>query len=98
MKASDLVRGFALTGGVFSIGLREVPALLFSRRAKRAVRGLVILRRAYEYVVCDGSLGGRATSRETVLRGVCGCADYPGRKSYVGRESPLTTFDDRESA
>jgi hypothetical protein len=58
MKANDLVRGFALTGGVFSIGLREVPALLFSRRARRAVRGLVILRRAYEYVVVMAALEG----------------------------------------
>jgi hypothetical protein len=58
MKANGLVGGFALTGGVFSIGLREVPALLFSRRARRAVRGVVILRRVYEYVVVMAALEG----------------------------------------
>jgi hypothetical protein len=58
MKASDVARGFFLTSSMFSIGLREVPALLFSRRARRAVRGLVILRRAYEYVVEMAALEG----------------------------------------
>jgi hypothetical protein len=43
---------------VFSIGLREVPTLMFSRRARRAVRGLVILRRAYEYLVVMAALQG----------------------------------------
>jgi len=55
MKASDAVNGFVLTGRVFSIGLREVPTLMFSRRA---VRGLVILRRAYEYLVVMAALQG----------------------------------------
>jgi hypothetical protein len=58
MKASYTVSGLTLTGRVFPIGLREVPALLFSRRARRAVRGLVILRRAYEYVVVMAALEG----------------------------------------
>ena len=58
MKASDAVNGFVLTGRVFSSGLREVPTLMFSRRARRAVRGLVILRRAYEYLVVMAALQG----------------------------------------
>jgi hypothetical protein len=58
MKASEAMNGCVLTGRVFSIGLREMPALLFSRRARRAVRGLVILCRAYEYVLVMAALEG----------------------------------------
>jgi hypothetical protein len=58
MNTSDAVSRFALAGRAFPIGLHEVPTLLFSRRARRAVRGLVILRRAYEYVVVMATLEG----------------------------------------
>ena len=58
MKISDAVNGFALTGRAFPISLRELPALLVSSRARRAVRGLVVLRRAYEYVVVRAALEG----------------------------------------
>jgi hypothetical protein len=58
MKASEAVNRFALTSRVFRIGLSEVPTLMFSRRARRAIRGLVILRRAFEYVVVTAALEG----------------------------------------
>ncbi len=58
MKTSDAVNGFALMGRVFPIRIHDVPALLLSRRARRAVRGLVILRRAYEYVLVIAALEG----------------------------------------
>lgn len=52
------VTGFILNGGMFSPGIREASSLLFSRRARRAVRGLVLLRRAYEHVLVMATLEG----------------------------------------
>ncbi len=97
MKASDVVRGSAPTGRVFFTGLREVPALLFSRRARRAVRGLVILRRVHEYVVVMAALEGVQPVRRPYYEAYVDVLTIRA-KSYLGRESPLTTFDDRESA
>jgi hypothetical protein len=49
-----------MTGLVWTNGLplAALPALLFSRRARRAVHGMVRLRRAYEYVVVAAVLEG----------------------------------------
>ena len=35
----------------FSIGMRGLATLLLSRRARRALRGLIMLRRVYGYVL-----------------------------------------------
>ena len=52
---SNTVNGFALTGWLCP---QEVLCLLFSRRARRAVHGLVMLRRAYEYLLVMATLEG----------------------------------------
>jgi hypothetical protein len=49
---------FILSGGMFPNGIREASGLLFSRRARRAVHGLVLLRRAYEHVLVMATLEG----------------------------------------
>jgi hypothetical protein len=54
----NAVNGFILTGGLCPQTLREVSTLLFSRRARRAVHGLVMLRRAYEHVLVMAALEG----------------------------------------
>ncbi len=55
---SNAIHGFILTGGLCPQTLREVSTLLFSRRARRAVHGLVMLRRAHEHVVVMAALEG----------------------------------------
>jgi hypothetical protein len=55
---SNPVNGFALTGWLCPQDIREVLCLLFSRRARRAVHGLVMLRRAYEYLLVMATLEG----------------------------------------
>jgi hypothetical protein len=52
---SNVVNGFTRTGGLCP---REVLTLLFNRRARRAVQGLVMLRRAYEHVLVTATLEG----------------------------------------
>ncbi len=42
----------------FSIGLRGLVTLLLSRRARRAVSGLMMLRRVYEYVLLMATVEG----------------------------------------
>jgi hypothetical protein len=55
---SNPVNGFALTGWLWPQDIHEVLCLLFSRRARRAVHGLVMLRRAYEYLLVMATLEG----------------------------------------
>ncbi len=43
--------GFTSSGRAFPLGVREVCTLLCSRKARRALRGLMLLRRAYEHVL-----------------------------------------------
>jgi hypothetical protein len=50
--------GLTETGGFCPRNLDEVATLLFSRRARHAVQGLVMLRRAYEYVLVMATLEG----------------------------------------
>ena len=52
------VNGFIRRGCMFPTALGEVSTLLFNRRARRAVRGLVLLRRAYEHVLVMATLEG----------------------------------------
>jgi hypothetical protein len=46
-----------LTPG-FSIGLRGLATLLLNGRARRALRGLMMLRRVYEYVLLMATIEG----------------------------------------
>ena len=55
---SNVVNRFTLTGGLCPQTIREVWTLLFSRRARLAVNGLVMLRRAYEHVLVMATLEG----------------------------------------
>jgi hypothetical protein len=43
---------------MFPTAIGEVSTLLFNRRARRAVHGLVMLRRAYEHVLVMATLEG----------------------------------------
>ncbi len=71
--------------------------LLFNRRARRAVLGLVMLRRAYEHVLVMAALGGRAGDSPALLRGVRGRTGDSGRSGFVRSGSSLMRFDDKES-
>jgi hypothetical protein len=56
--SSNAVNGFSRTGRLCPQNVGEVLTLLFSRRARRAVHGLVMLRRAYEHVLVMATLEG----------------------------------------
>ncbi len=49
---------FTASGRVFPMGLRAWCMLLCSRRARRALRGLMMLRRAYEHVLVMATVEG----------------------------------------
>jgi hypothetical protein len=51
----DVVNGFSRRGGLCP---GEMLTLLFNRRARRAVHGVVMLRRAYEHVLVMATLEG----------------------------------------
>jgi hypothetical protein len=53
---SNAANGFTLMGWLCPQNLSEVLTLLFSRRGRRAVHGLVMLRRAYEHVLVMAAL------------------------------------------
>jgi hypothetical protein len=55
---SGVLNGVTLTGWLCPLSLCEVLTFLFSRRARRAVQGLVMLRRSYEYVLVMATLEG----------------------------------------
>ena len=53
----------------FSIGLRGLATLLLSRRARRALRGLMMLRRAYGYVLLMATVEGAQPVRRPHYQG-----------------------------
>jgi hypothetical protein len=53
----------------FSIGLRELATLLLSRRARRALRGLIVLRRVYGYVLLMATVEGLQPVRRPHYQG-----------------------------
>ncbi len=53
-----MTSGFDWVTGNFKIGIRELPVLLLSRRTRRALLGLMLLRRAYEHVLVMATLEG----------------------------------------
>jgi hypothetical protein len=55
---SNAANGLTLTGWLRPQNIGEVLTLLFSRRGRRAVHGLVMLRRAYEHVLLMAALEG----------------------------------------
>jgi hypothetical protein len=69
MRTGNAAGGFILTGGAFSMGLREMATLLCSRRARRALRGLILLRRVYEHVLVLATLEGVRAVRRPYYEG-----------------------------
>jgi hypothetical protein len=55
---NSVLNELTVTACVFPESMREVSTLLFSRRARRAVHGLRMLRRAYEHVLVMATLEG----------------------------------------
>ncbi len=60
---------FTASGRVWPIGVRGWLTLLCSRRARRALRGLIVLRRAYEHVLVMATLEGVRTVRRPYYEG-----------------------------
>jgi hypothetical protein len=54
---------------MFPVDLRAWPALVFSRRARRAVRGLAMVRRAYEHVLVMAAVEGSRPAHEAYYQG-----------------------------
>jgi hypothetical protein len=52
------MNGFTLTRRASPISSRELARLLFSGRARRALRGLMMLRRAYDHVLVMATVEG----------------------------------------
>jgi hypothetical protein len=53
----------------FSIGMRGLATLLLSRRARRALCGLIMLRRVYGYVLLMASVEGEQPARRPHYQG-----------------------------
>ncbi len=53
---TNAAKGFTSMGRLCPQNISEVLTLLFSRRGRRAVHGLVMLRRAYEHVLVMAAL------------------------------------------
>jgi hypothetical protein len=58
MRRGDAMNGFILTGRGSPIGGRELARLLVSGRARQALRGLMMLRRAYDHVFVMATVEG----------------------------------------
>jgi len=53
----------------FSIGMRGLATLLLSRRARRSLCGLIMLRRAYGYVLLMATVEGEQPARRPHYQG-----------------------------
>jgi hypothetical protein len=62
---------------------REVLCLLFSRRARRTVYGLVVLRRTHEYVLVMAALEGSRDGRKTYYEGYVDALEILGGKALL---------------
>jgi hypothetical protein len=58
MRRGDAMNGFILTGRGSPIGGRELARLLVSGRSRQALRGLMMLRRAYDHVFVMATVEG----------------------------------------
>lgn len=75
--------GFTRTGRLWPQNVHEVSTLLFSRRARRAVHGLVMLRRAYEHVLVMATLEGVRPARRPYYE------DYVDALNILGARAAL---------
>ena len=66
---NSVLNELTVTACVFPESMREVSTLLFSRRARRAVHGLLMLRRAYEHVLVMATLEGVRPVRRPYYEG-----------------------------
>jgi hypothetical protein len=66
---NSVLNELTVTACVFPQSMREVSTLLFSRRARRAVHGLLMLRRAYEHVLVMATLEGVRPVRRPYYEG-----------------------------
>ena len=74
----------------FSIGMRGLATLLLSRRARRALCGLIMLRRVYGYVLLMATVEGEQPARMAALPRVRGRAEHLGREGYFDCQDALT--------
>jgi hypothetical protein len=71
----------------FPLGVREVATLLLSRRARRAMQGLVMLRRAYEHVLVMATLEGVRPVRRAYYEGYVDALNILGAKAaFIARK------------
>jgi hypothetical protein len=63
--------------------VNEMLALLFSRRARRAVQGLAVLRRAYEHVLVMATLEGVRPVRRTYYEGYVDALNILGARATL---------------
>lgn len=63
--------------------MREASTLLFSRRARRAVHGMVMLRRAYEYVLVMATLEGVRPVRRPYYEGYVDALNILGARAVL---------------
>ena len=74
-----------MTGLVWHKGicLEVMPALLFSRRARRAVHGMIVLRRAYEHVLVLAVLEGAGPMRSAYYDGYVDALQILGARAAL---------------
>jgi hypothetical protein len=62
---------------------REVLCLLFNRRARRTVYGLVVLRRTHEYVLVMAALEGARDDRRAYYEGYVDALEILGARALL---------------
>lgn len=79
----NAMKGFSLRDCTFPTGIREVSTLLLSRRARRAVHGLMMLRRAYEHVLLLAALEGVRPVRRPYYEDYVDALDILGARAAL---------------
>ena len=74
------MNGIGWTNGLC---LRTLPVLLVSRRARRAISGMVTLRRAYEHVLVMAVLEGAGARREAFYDGYVDALEILGARAAL---------------
>lgn len=77
MKPGNALSGFAMTVP------REMVYLLFSRRARRTVYGLVVLRRIHEYVLVMAALEGTREDPAAYYEGYVDALEILGARALL---------------
>jgi len=80
---NSVLNGFTVAGCVFPQDISEVSTLLFSRRARRAVHGLLMLRRAYEHVLVMATLEGVRPVRRPYYEGYVDALNILGARAAL---------------